>query len=150
MPLVERKLFILPELLRSPAVFSGVCVAQALALCEGLCRSLLVLLSFISWSLCCLSFNLRILITSLVSSNSSFKQKLSGRENKYILDRVEKVCHATCLQRPITQGQLLLMNGYCKLHFQEKSVLNNKNVKRYHRIIRCHFFFTFLSTFLCN
>jgi hypothetical protein len=37
-----------------------------------LCRSLFVLLSFFTWPLCCLSFfNLRILITPLVSSNSS-------------------------------------------------------------------------------
>jgi len=35
-------------------------------------RSLFVLLSFLFWSLCCLSFfDLRILITPLVSSNSS-------------------------------------------------------------------------------
>ena len=36
------------------------------------CRSLFVLLSFVFWPLCCLSFfDLRLLITSLVSSNSS-------------------------------------------------------------------------------
>ena len=35
------------------------------------CRSLFVLLSFFFWPLCCLSFDLRILITPLVSSNSS-------------------------------------------------------------------------------
>jgi hypothetical protein len=35
------------------------------------CRSLFVLLSFFFWSLCCLSFDLRILITSWLSSNSS-------------------------------------------------------------------------------
>jgi hypothetical protein len=35
------------------------------------CRSLFVLLSSFSWPLCCLSFDLRILITSFVSSNSS-------------------------------------------------------------------------------
>jgi hypothetical protein len=36
------------------------------------CRSLFILLSFFFGSLCCLSFDLRILITPLVSSNSSF------------------------------------------------------------------------------
>jgi hypothetical protein len=35
------------------------------------CRSLFVLLSFFFWPLCCLFFDLRILITPLVSSNSS-------------------------------------------------------------------------------
>ena len=38
-----------------------------------LCRSLFVLLYFFFWSLCCVSFfDLRILITPLVSSNSSY------------------------------------------------------------------------------
>ena len=36
------------------------------------CRSLFVLLSFFFWSLCCLFFHLRILITPLVSSKSSY------------------------------------------------------------------------------
>ena len=37
-----------------------------------LCRSLLVILSFFFWSLCCLSsFDLRIIITPLVSANTS-------------------------------------------------------------------------------
>ena len=36
------------------------------------CRSLFVLLSFFFWPLCCLSFDLRILITPLVSSNSFY------------------------------------------------------------------------------
>ena len=42
-------------------------------LCILFCRSLFVLLFFFFWPLCCLSFfNLRILITPLVCSNSSF------------------------------------------------------------------------------
>ena len=36
----------------------------------NVCRSLFVLLTFFVWPLCCLSFDLRILITPLVSSNS--------------------------------------------------------------------------------
>ena len=41
------------------------------------CRSLLVLLSFYFWPLCCLSFfDLRFLITPLVSSNSSEDKRL--------------------------------------------------------------------------
>jgi hypothetical protein len=62
------------------SVFSGVRVTRSLVLCV-FCRSLFilfllaivlsVLLSFFFWPLCCLSFDLRILITPLVSSNSS-------------------------------------------------------------------------------
>ena len=37
----------------------------------NVCRSLFILLSFICWPLRCLSFNLRILITPLISSSSS-------------------------------------------------------------------------------
>ena len=37
------------------------------------CRSLFVLLCFFSWPVCCLYFELQILITPLVSSNSSYK-----------------------------------------------------------------------------
>ena len=36
------------------------------------CRPLFALLSFFLWPLCCLSFDLRILITTLVSSSSSY------------------------------------------------------------------------------
>ena len=36
------------------------------------CKSLFVLLSFFFWPLCCLFFDVRILITPLVSSNSSY------------------------------------------------------------------------------
>jgi hypothetical protein len=45
---------------------------RSLVFCVMFCRSLFVLLYFFSWRLCCLSFfDLRILITILVSSNSS-------------------------------------------------------------------------------
>ena len=48
-------------------------VTQSLVLCVMFCRSLFVLLSFLFWPLCCLSFfDLQILITPLVSSNSLF------------------------------------------------------------------------------
>ena len=56
---------------RSLQAFSGVCVTQSLVLCVMFCKSLFGLLSFFFWPLCCLSFDLRILITPLVSSNSS-------------------------------------------------------------------------------
>ena len=55
----------------SPPVFSGVRVTRSLVLYVMFCRSLFVLLSFFFWPLCCLFFDLRILITPLVSSSSS-------------------------------------------------------------------------------
>ena len=73
---VGQELFTLQEHLSSPPVFSGVCVARSLVFYIHVvfCRSLFVLLSFFFWplTLCCLSFfDLRILITPLVFSNSS-------------------------------------------------------------------------------
>jgi len=50
---------------------SPVRVARSLVLCVVFCRSLFVLLSFFSWPLYCLFFDIRILIAPLVSSNSS-------------------------------------------------------------------------------
>ena len=70
-PLVDQELPILPEHTSAPPVFSGVRVTRSLVLCV-FCRSLFVLLSFFFWPLCCLFFfDIRILITTLVSSNSS-------------------------------------------------------------------------------
>jgi hypothetical protein len=54
------------------AIFSLVRVTRSLILCAMLCRSLFVLLSFFLWPMCCLSFELLILITHLVSSSSSY------------------------------------------------------------------------------
>ena len=51
-------------------------VARSLIFCAMFCRSLFVLLSFFFWPLCCLSFfDLRILITPLVSSNSCIENR---------------------------------------------------------------------------
>ena len=62
-PLVAQELPTLPEHLSSSPVFSGVRVTRSLVLCVMFCRSLFVLSSFYFWPLCCLSFDLRILIT---------------------------------------------------------------------------------------
>ena len=71
-PLVKQELATLPEHLGSPAIFSLVRVTRSLILCAMLCRSLFVLLSLFLWPICCLSFEWLILITHLVSSNSSY------------------------------------------------------------------------------
>ena len=62
---VEVELPTLAEHQSSPSVFRGVRVTQSLVLCVMFCRSFFCLL-------CCLSFELRILINPLVSSNSSY------------------------------------------------------------------------------
>ena len=65
--LVEQEVFTLPEHLSSPTVFSGVRVTRSLVLCVYFADRCLYL-----WLQCCLFFfDLRILITPLVSSSSS-------------------------------------------------------------------------------
>ena len=78
-PLVEQELLIFVEYLSSPPVFSVVRVTRSLVLCVMFCWSLFVPLSFFFWPLHCLFFFvLQILITSLVSSNSSKTDLISS------------------------------------------------------------------------
>jgi hypothetical protein len=66
----EQELLTLPEHMSSPPLFSGVRVTRSF-MCM-FCRSLSVLLYFFFWPLCCLFFfDIRILITPLVTSYSS-------------------------------------------------------------------------------
>jgi hypothetical protein len=67
--LVEQERLTLPEHLSSPPGFSGVRVTRSLVSCVCFVDRCL---SFFFWPLCCmLFFEIMILITSLVSSNSS-------------------------------------------------------------------------------
>ena len=68
MPHVEQELLTLQEHRSSPPIFRDVRVSLSLVFCLVLCRSLFVLLSFCAWTLYYLSFDFRLLITSLVSS----------------------------------------------------------------------------------
>jgi hypothetical protein len=68
--LVEQEQLTLPEHLCLPPVFSGVRVTRYLVLRVRFVDRLSVCL-FSFWSLCCLFFDLRILVTPFVSSNSS-------------------------------------------------------------------------------
>jgi hypothetical protein len=80
--LVEQELLTLPEYPSSPSVFSGVRVTRSLVLCVMFCRSFV----FFFWPLCCLFFfDIPILITSLVSSNSSWPLFRSGVMPVYIV-----------------------------------------------------------------
>jgi hypothetical protein len=73
LPLVEPELPTLPEHMSSPAVIRGVRVTRFLVLWCMFCRSLFVLLYIFFWPLCCLLFfDIRILLTLLVSLNSSY------------------------------------------------------------------------------
>ena len=65
--------------LRSPSILSGVRVTQSLILCACFVDRCL---SFFFWPLCCLSFDLWILITLSLSSNSS--QRTLNCHNKLL------------------------------------------------------------------
>jgi len=69
MLLVEQKMFTLPEHLSSCPDLSHVRVAQSFIFYVVFCRSMFVLLFTFWWPLYCLSFNLPLLITLLVSLN---------------------------------------------------------------------------------
>ena len=69
--LVEEELLTFPEHLSSAPVFIAVRVTRSLALCVCFVERCLSCCLFFLWPLCCLSFDLRILITPLISSNSS-------------------------------------------------------------------------------
>jgi hypothetical protein len=70
----------------TPGFQWGSCYSIFSFMCN-VCKSLFVLLSLFFWPLFCLSFNLRILITHLVSSNSLFifwnkkKKKITSQHN---------------------------------------------------------------------
>ena len=77
-PLVEQELLTLPGAPEfTPGLYWGSCYSIFSFMCV-FCRSLFVLLCFFFWPLCCLSFfDIRILITSMVSSNSSYPNNAS-------------------------------------------------------------------------
>jgi hypothetical protein len=87
--LVEQELLTLPEHLSSPPVFSGVCVTRSLVLCVYFVDRCL---SFFFWSLCCLFFfDIQILITPLVSSNS-FYFISNTKKNKIMHNFINNFC----------------------------------------------------------
>jgi hypothetical protein len=67
--LVDEELIPLPEHPSLSSVYSGPRVSQSLVFCLMFCKLLVVLLSFFFWPLHCLSFDLRLLINTLVYSN---------------------------------------------------------------------------------
>jgi hypothetical protein len=90
-PQVEQELLTLPEHLFLLPVCSGVRVTRSLVLCVCFmdrCLSLFILSS------CCLSFDLRNLITPLVSSNSSCE---SDDDMDDLIDRYISIYSLVCL-----------------------------------------------------
>jgi hypothetical protein len=86
------------------------------------CRSLFVLLSFFFWLLCCLSFfDLRILITPLVSSNSSYFKNDRHRYKFIILGRdvIYFVKHETKGKRGYTENELISMMEFLNNNIDE-------------------------------
>ena len=69
--LAEQELLTLPEHLSSPPIFSGVRVIRSLALYVCYVDRCLSFVLFF-WPLCCIFFDIRILIAPLVSSSSSW------------------------------------------------------------------------------
>ena len=70
--LVKQELLTLPKHMSSPPMLSGVCITRSLVLCVMFCRSLFVFLYFFFLPIVLSVLRLRIPITPLVSSNSSY------------------------------------------------------------------------------
>jgi hypothetical protein len=78
------------------------------------CRSLFVLLYFFIWPLCCLFFfDIRILITPLVSSNSSHPQ-VSCRYQTTVINRLSEVVAGDSLQSKILRRKFWGNQGKIK------------------------------------
>ena len=81
--LLEQELFILPQHFSSPPVFSGARVNRSLVLCVCFVDRCL---SCFFWSLSCLSFfDLRILITLVISSSSSYWSRRESEQETMTL-----------------------------------------------------------------
>ena len=61
------------------SIFSFICM---------FCRSLFFLMYFFFWPLCCLSFDIRILINPLVSSNSSWLRVVCGVRIAHLINNM--------------------------------------------------------------
>ena len=87
MSLVKQTLLILPKHPSWPPAFNGVTCCSIITFSTVFCRSLFVFLSFFLWPLYCLFFfNLRLMITPLISSNRyCTHHNLCVMNTKYIL-----------------------------------------------------------------
>ena len=100
-PLMEQELFTFPEHLSSPPILSGVRVTRSLALCICFVYRCLSFCTFFFWPMCCLFFDIRILITILVSSNSSSEPQIT-----YLSRELLHCSFYTCLSTRDLDGGL--------------------------------------------
>ena len=109
---MEQELLTLPEHLSSPPVFSGVRVTRSLALYVCFVDRCLSC-TFFFLPLCCLYFDLRILITPLVSSNSS----CNGLLESLLLSSVtiDHLCQS------IIRDNSFITSQYTKFHSIQKN-----------------------------
>jgi hypothetical protein len=113
--------------------FSGVHITRTLILCVMFCRSLFVPLSFFFCPLCGLSIDLRILITPLVSSNSSYIEFKIYKINLIIVVSVVcqmSGCSGACWQSLYNflfsiQMHLLTTNRHLSTELNDKRVSVN-------------------------
>ena len=98
--LVEQVLLTLSDNLSSLLIFSGIRATQCLDLCVYI---IACLLSFVVWSLYCMSFGLRLLVTSLVPSQPYPKNIYKGinhfiffalKPNYYWRLQISSVCQS--------------------------------------------------------
>ena len=109
-PLVEQELITLLEHLSSPPIFNGIHFTRSLVLCVCFVERCL---SFFFWPLCCLfSFDLRVLITPLVSSNTQsistlityIYHQIEPTFVVYVLVQVSNVTAISCREPVTFQG----------------------------------------------
>ena len=77
----------------SPQVFSGVHVARSLVFYVVFCRSLFLSVSLFFWSLYCMSFELRFLIASLVSSHISYQSNTNKNVLPILTNSFKCICY---------------------------------------------------------
>ena len=106
-PLVEQELFPFRSTWFTPDYLWGSCYSILSFMCM-FCRSLLILFSFFFWPLCCLFlFDIRILITPMVSSNFSLKGVSRSVHSRTVRRKQTKrqIMVNKTLHRKLTMGQ---------------------------------------------
>ena len=100
--LLDQELITLPEHLSSAPVYRGVRVTRSLVLYVCFVDLCLSFCNFFCWPLCCLSFDIRLLVTPLVSSNSyitSDRNEVKAADNPNTNDSYEFIEGAMSNQR---------------------------------------------------
>ena len=132
MSLVEHELIILPEHLNSPTVFSGIRVMRSLVLCVCFVDRCLSYCPFFLWPLCYLFFfDIRILVSPLVSSNSSFYAPDEGY-----------LWNASCVMNKVFLLLTILTNLLLLSYKLTKTITMKRDLRFYLSFQRLKLFFT--------